>query len=278
MNDLEADADSGDLKSNQNRERVMTIAWAVYVGLLLARIGAWVMVLPVIVGRTPPLIRVGVVMAVAVFYVGGQPPPWDARWAAAADNGHVVLYLLALLREVLIGAAMGVLFGLWLMPARVAGEFLSFQIGLNIAPLPGPTGEEGAGTLTTLLEVLAAGVFLSLDGHHILFAVLHASWSILPLGGTTLPQLAPMVQGLKTSYELGLLLAGPVAACLVLLAFTLAMLARTAPQLNIYSVGFTLQVSIVLLASAILLPEIVQSLQVIVQGYQEQLPHQLRGD
>jgi flagellar biosynthetic protein FliR len=144
--------------------------------------------------------------------------------------------------------------------------------------LPGPTGEEGAGTLTTLLEVLAAGVFLSLDGHHILFAVLHASWSILPLGGTTLPQLAPMVQGLKTSYELGLLLAGPVAACLVLLAFTLAMLARTAPQLNIYSVGFTLQVSIVLLASAILLPEIVQSLQVIVQGYQEQLPHQLRGD
>jgi flagellar biosynthetic protein FliR len=218
------------------------------------------------------------VVVMAVFYLAGQPPPWDARWAALAEHLHAVVYLVGLLREVLIGAAMGVLFGLWLMPARVAGEFLSFQIGLNVAPLPGPTGEEGAGALTTLMEVLAAWVFLSLDGHHILLAVLHASWSILPLGGTALPQVGPMVQGLKTSYELGLLLAGPVAACLVLLAITLAMLARTAPQLNIYSVGFTLQVFIVLLASAVLLPEIVQSLQAVVQGYGEQLPHKLRGD
>jgi flagellar biosynthetic protein FliR len=256
----------------------MSVAWAAYAGLLLARIAAWAAVLPVIAGRTSPLVRVGMVVVIAGFYLAGQPPPWDARWAALADRLHAVVYLLGVLREVLIGAAMGVLFGLWLMPARVAGEFLSFQIGLNVAPLPGPTGEEGAGTLTALMEVLAALVFLSMDGHHILLAVLHASWSALPLGGTALPQVAPMVQGLKTSYELGLLLAGPVAACLVLLAVTLALLARTAPQLNIYSVGFTLQVTVVLLASAVLLPEMVQALQVLVQGYGGQLPQMLRGD
>lgn len=255
----------------------MSVAWTAYVGLLLARIAAWAAVLPVIAGRTSPLVRVGLVVVIAMFYLAGQPPPWDARWAGIADRLHAVVYLVGVLRELLIGAAMGMLFGLWLMPARVAGEFLSFQIGLNVAPLPGPTGEEAAGTLTTLMEVLAALVFLSLDGHHIFLAVLHASWSVLPLGGTTLPQVVPMIQGLKTSYELGLLLAAPVAACLVLLAVILALLARTAPQLNIYSVGLTLQVAVVLLASAVLLPEMVQVLQAVVQGYGGQLPQMLRG-
>ncbi|MCS7270947.1 MAG: flagellar biosynthetic protein FliR [Gemmataceae bacterium] len=240
---------------------MITVAWAAYGGLLLARIAAWVVATPLVAGRAPMSVRGGLAVTLAAFYLVGQPPPWDARWAAAAETISSGLYLLALFREVLIGLVLGVLFGLWLLPARVAGEFLTFQIGLNAAPLPGPTGEEGAGSVTSLMEILATLVFFSLDGHHILLTVLHTSWAVLPLAGATLPPLTPAINGMATAYELGLLLAAPVAACLLLLSVTLAVMARTAPQLNIYSIGFTLQVMVLMLAGGLLLPEMVHSMQ-----------------
>lgn len=253
------------------------VVYAAYAGLVLTRVAAWSAAVPLLAGRTPRLVRVGLVGVLAIFYLGGHPPPWDERWAMQAEHISALAYALALLREAVIGAALGLLFGLWLLPARVAGEFLAFQVGLNVSPLPGPAGEEAAGTLTAWLEVLAAVVFLSLDGHHVLLAVLHASWGVLPLGGTPWPAVAPMLQGLASAYEVGLLLAAPLAACLMLLAATLAVTARAAPQLNVYSVGFALQVLVVLLAGFVLLPELAGAMQAYWQRFGEWLPQALRG-
>ena len=73
-----------------------------------------------------------------------------------------------------------------------------------------------------------------------------------------------MVGGLATAYEMGLLLAGPLTICLLLLSVTLAIMARTAPQLNVYSVGFTLQVMVVLFGGLFLLPEFILTLHAII--------------
>ena len=69
-----------------------------------------------------------------------------------------------------------------------------------------------------------------------------------------------------------MLLAAPIAGCLFLLAITLAVMARAAPQLNIYSVGFTLQVLVVLFGGLFLLPEFVLTLNVIIAKLGAMLP------
>ena len=63
---------------------------------------------------------------------------------------------------------------------------------------------------------------------------------------------------------MGMLLAGPLSLCLFLLAVTLAVMARAAPQLNVYSVGFTLQVLVVLFGGLFLLPEFIGTLHAII--------------
>ena len=231
---------------------------AVYAGLLLARLGAFVAVMPLFSARTPRAIRAGFVVALAAFYLGAAPP----KLAPGTPVGTVTdiesfRYALALARETLLGAAMGFVFGLFLLPARIAGEFVTTQIGLNGTPLPGPTGGDSAGPVTTAFETMAGFVFLAADGHHVVLMALHASFAAFPLGGATLPDVAPAVTGLSTAYEMGLLLAGPLALCLFLLAVTLAIMARAAPQLSIYSVGFSLQVLVVLFGGLFLLPEMV---------------------
>src|SRR5581483_2777090 len=119
-------------------ERAMTTAVVVYAGLILARIAAFVGVMPVFATRTPLLVRTGLVIALTAFYVGSVTPDWNPALAARASEVHPIRYAVALVREALIGAAMGFAFGLFLLPARVAGEFVTLQVGLNVAPQVGP--------------------------------------------------------------------------------------------------------------------------------------------
>lgn len=255
----------------------MTAAGTVYIGLLLARVGAFVAVAPPFSGQTPKLVRVGLVLAVVAFYLSAAAPAWDEKLAARAADAPPVLYAVALAREALIGLAMGFAFALFLLPARIAGEFLTQQIGLSVSPQAGPTGTDSTGQVARLFETVAALVFLLADGHHLAFAALHATFGTLPLGGPALPQFGPMVAGLDTAYDMGLLLAGPLGVCLFLLSITLAVMTRAAPQLNVYSLGFTLQVIVLMVGGLFLMPELVRTMHAFVVHSGARLPAMLGG-
>jgi flagellar biosynthesis protein FliR len=239
----------------------VTPLYAAYISLILARVGAFVAVMPPFANHTPRTVRAAFAMALTAFYFGSSVPMWDAQFLAATRvEIHPVRYAVALLREALLGASMGFLFALFLLPARIAGEFVTAQIGLNAAPSASPAGAEGGGPITVTLETLGGLLFLVADGHHIVLLALHSSFTTFPLGGTLLPQLGPMVNGLASAYDAGLYLAGPLAMCLFLLSVCLAIMTRAAPQLNVYSIGFALQVIVALLGLLFLLPEIVRTL------------------
>jgi flagellar biosynthetic protein FliR len=250
----------------------MTAGFAIYVGLVLARVAAFVAVAPPFAGRTPRLVRAGMAIALTAFYVSEVGPDWHRL--PAVDP---LVYALALAREALIGAAMGFAFGLFLLPARLAGEFVTLQVGLNVSPHVGPTGTDSAGAMTNIFETGAALLFLIVDAHHVVLAAFHGSLSVLPLGGQNIPQAGPMIDGLTSAYQMGVLLAGPLVLCLFLLAVMLAVMARAAPQLNVYSIGFTLQVLVVLFAGLFLLPDMVMTMQAFIAKTGDVMPKLLGG-
>lgn len=228
---------------------------AVYFGLILTRVGAFVAVMPLFADRAPRTVRAGLAIALAVFYFTAVSPKWDSTIAASKAN--TLLFALSLGREALIGAAMGFAFSMFLLPAQIAGTFVSQQIGLALGPQSGPVGPPAASPIAVAFEVLASLILLELDGHHVVLATLHASFAKLPLGGSILPQpTGPMLDGLARAHELGIVLASPVAVCMIMLTLMLAFLARVAPQLNINSVGFTLQAIVALVSVSLLLPEL----------------------
>ena len=262
----------------------MTPEYAVYVGLILARVGAFVAVMPPFATRTPRSVRAAFAVALTAFYLTSAAPIWDAGFARSAIDTYPLRYALALVRETLLGASMGFTFALFLLPARIAGEFVTQQIGLNAAQAIGPTGDGGGGPLTNAFETAGGLLFLGLDGHHTVLLALHGSFSLMPLGGGVLPLgmglepgQNPMLDGLTSAYEMGLLLAAPLALCLFLLSVALAIMTRAAPQLNVYSIGFTLQVTVVLIGTLFLLPEIVRSIGVILDRTGQSLPRFLGG-
>ena len=254
----------------------MTVALAVYTGLLLARCGAFVAALPLFAGRTPRTVRVGLAFALVLFYLGTVPPTWDGNFAAKLGSVPTLAYGLALIRESLIGGVVGVMFSLFLLPARVAGEFVTQQVGLALSPQAGLANDTPASPLALAFEAAASLAFLTLDGHHIALGTLHASFARLPLGGSLLPQPAvPLLDGMASAHEMGILLAAPLGLSLFLLTVVMALMARAAPQLNIYSVGFTLQVLVALLGALFLLPEFVQVASAMMGQVGDMVPRAL---
>ncbi len=81
-----------------------------------------------------------------------------------------------------------------------------------------------------------------------------------PIGmGMRLPSW-DLFQAVGAAEEGGLLLAGPVALCLFLATIVIIIMARVAPQLNLYSFGLPLRVLVCLTALLLLLPQIITSM------------------
>jgi flagellar biosynthetic protein FliR len=233
---------------------------ALFFALVLARVAAFVAVMPLFSGRsTPRLVRAGLALSLAVFWFGHVAPPPDLQKMCAEGSIPWLTFGVALGREALLGGFVGLLFNLFLAPVRIAGEFVTQQIGLAQASLLGAAADSAAGPLTIIFETLAGLIFLELNGHHIILSILHASFARHPLGGAFMPVPVPaVVESVVTAEALGVLLAGPLALAMFLVTIVLALMARVAPQLNIYSVGFTLQAIVAITGAMFLLPDLLR--------------------
>jgi flagellar biosynthetic protein FliR len=239
--------------------------------LILARVGTFVAALPFLGGRlVPRTVKVGLTVSLAsMWFLSHGVAPADPTLEPAASV-HWLAFAVALARESLIGAMLGYVFSLFLMPARVAGEFIGQEMGLSLANLTDPAGENSATLLGQVFEILGLLVFFGMDGHHVWLASLHTMFARWPIGGSigSLP-VVPLVAGLSAAHEWGLVLAAPVAICTFVTSILLAFMARTAPQLNLFSIGFALRLGVGLIAALLFLPEFAASFAGIVSRFSE---------
>ena len=233
---------------------------ASWFALVLGRVGTGVAVMPLFGGRNSPrMVRAGVALAVFWFTVFDHPP--DAAVLTRMRESWVAAGL-AVAREMALGAMLGFAFNLFLVPARVAGEFLTQEMGLALAATFGPTNDRAAGPITLIFESLSGLLFLGLDLHHVFLATLHSTFVRYPLGGV--PEAMPtahLLDAAVAAQELGILIAGPLAVVLFLVLVSLALMARAAPQLNVYAVGFGLQAVAGMGGALLLLPEVLAGME-----------------
>jgi flagellar biosynthetic protein FliR len=230
--------------------------------LILARVGAFVSVLPLLgAGGTPRTVKAGLSAALAVMYfliLGRSAVPESL---AGAGTVSWLAFAVVLLKEALLGAFLGYAMGLVLLPVQIAGDYLGQEMGLALAAQADPTATNPSLVISQVFQMLAGVLFLGLDGHHLFFAALHGTFLRIPVGGWSgLSAAGPMVTGLASAQEWGLMLAAPVGAILFLTSVVLALLTRVAPQMNLFSIGFGLRVGIGLAATFLLLPNFVSAL------------------
>ena len=230
--------------------------WAISFTLVLARVGTFVATMPLFGGRgLPRMVKMGLAFALVGVWLGQVKSSLEL--AAVSLGAQPISYAIALGREMVLGAVLGFAFGLLLLPAQIAGAFVGQEMGLTLASITDPSGQNRSNVMGQVFELMAILMFFGLDMHHVLIGVLDSTFVHWPIAGTGWPVPAgAVIDGLSVAHQWGLLLAAPVAACLFLTAIMLALLARAAPQLNLLTIGFALRVGVGLVATLLFMPEL----------------------
>lgn len=216
----------------------------------LVRVLALMSTAPLLSHRAIPL-RVKVALGVAIALVLAphvQAPPLGDVLSGTG------LQLLA--TNILVGVLIGFSVRLVFAAVEVAGEIIGLQMGLSYAAFFNPASGQTQNPVSTFFFLVATLLFLAIDGHLLMIHALADSFRIVPLapGATTpLDPLAIARLG-GEMFALGLALALPFLAVMLLTNVVLGVLARVAPQLNIFAVGFPLTLGVGLISLFLLLP------------------------
>lgn len=157
---------------------------------------------------------------------------------AIAPGSWVGLVVLA--EQILIGIVIGFTLRLMLTAVDVAGELIGLQMGLGFASFYDPQTASQTPVMSEFLGLLATLIFLALNGHLLTLSVLAESFTLLPVATTPFAAkgFVALLSWAATLFSTGVLLALPLIAALLIANIALGVLARIAPQLNIFAVGF----------------------------------------
>ena len=223
--------------------------------LAFLRIATFVSLLPPFAGRgLPKTVKVGLALALAMGMTTGH------SLTAPIPDGAMLIWLG--MRETLTGGLLAICLGLFLYPAKIAGEYLNQELGLSFATNISALEPQSQGVLSQVLEAFAVLLFMALNVDHYLYRFLQLSFERRPVGG---PVWQPNAEAIAHLGDLlsawGLRIVAPLACVMALTSLGLFLASRWTPQFNLQSIGFQLRVLVGLTAMFFGLPELIRMLQ-----------------
>jgi len=226
---------------------IFTPGGAAVAGLLAIRISGVIWTAPVLSMRslTTQLKSALIVLLVILM--------WPSALAASPA---VEFSASAVLGEALIGLTLGLGAAIFVGAAESAGDMLAVQMGLSGANVLNPMSSTMLPILGQFLGLFVTALILASGGHVVILAALSQSIEMLPAGAPiNIDDGIKSAVGLgATLLWLGLRMAAPVVAAMMIGNATLGVLARTVPQLNVLMVAFPVQIAIGLFVLGATLP------------------------
>ena len=156
----------------------------------------------------------------------------------------ILTLLPMIVRELLIGLAMGVIAAVPLAMLEMSGVIMGQQVGFGLAKVYNPELEFEADVIGQMLFSIGAACFITAGGLETLITTLAGTFERLPVGGLT-PWEIPvgLLAGVVGSgFELAMRIAAPVTGIVLLLVILFGVIGKTMPQLNVMTVGFTIKI------------------------------------
>lgn len=192
----------------------------------------------------PARVKIGLGVFIALIVSPTLPPLPDV--ALGSWQG-----LFILVQQFLIGLAIGFTMRVVFAAVELAGEIIGLQMGLGFASFFDPQSAGQTLVLSRFFNLLAMLVFLAVNAHLLVLGLLAESFTTLPISAAPLAAegFRSVASFGSTIFVVGLQIALPLIAVLLMTNLALGILTRSAPQLNIFAIGFpiTLGVGLIVL-------------------------------
>ncbi len=218
-----------------------SILWQVLpLMLVVARVSGLFLFTPLLANRMAPR-RVRAMMALVMGTALYAGLPGASRALSETD----LLGLVPLVAgELLIGAVMGFIAALPVFAMDLAGFIIGHQMGLGLARVYNPEVDADTDVLSQLLMYVGLGVFVSLGGLEALFLSLARTFERIPPGtfGVADAPLDTILGVLTGGFELAIRVAAPALCIILLVMIAMGFMMKSMPQINVLSIGFTVQI------------------------------------
>lgn len=208
--------------------------------LILMRMASFIYVAPFFnTANTPRRTKVGLAFFLSVL-VFSLYPDMTVEYSGVFD------FCIIVLKEVIVGILLGAVTSFCVQIIMFAGKIIDMDTGLSMAQIYDPTTKMQTGIFGNFYYYILLLLLIVTGLHHYLIAAIFETYNAIPLGGMTVsPNIYNDIIGFMGDYfVIGFRIALPVFAATLILNCILAILARVAPQMNMFVVGMQLKIFI----------------------------------
>lgn len=214
----------------------------------LCRIGAFLATFYVLSGNTFPMMtRALLALTLTVCLLPSIPALPEGLYPFS------LMGVITVAEEVLKGLAIGFMTQFLAQIFTLAGQAIAMQTGLGFASLVDPVSGTNAPVVGQFFTILVTLVFFAMNGHLYFIRLMLESFTTIPIGSGMLPPegLYSMAAFGSYMFQAAVSMALSAICTMLIVNFTLGVMTRAAPQLNVFSLGFA--ISMVVGMSAIIL-------------------------
>lgn len=227
-----------------------TFDYIEYALLVFTRIASIIFVVPFFGDKSVP-IRVKAAISVFLSLIVMNL----VDFTAVSYEG-VLGYSILVVKEAITGTLIGIGSGICIYILNFSGHMVDMEIGFAMAMEFDPTTQVQTTISSVLFTDLFMLMFIASDMHYFIIDALFDSYELIPVGGAKFsPSLYQVFVKFVTDYfVIGFRIILPIFACTLLLNVILGILAKVAPQMNMFVIGMQLKVFVGLTLLFLLMP------------------------
>lgn len=221
-------------------EYAFSMADLEYYLLILCRVSCLIFLAPFYgMNSTPARIKIG--LSIFVAYLLYQLMPAQTRLA----YNTVTSYAVIVLKEVICGLLLGFGCNICMSILSFSGRIIDMETGLSMASLMDPMTREQS-SITGILYQYAVLLLLIISGmYQYILKALVESFILIPVNGAIFRSdrlLRVMLEFMADYIFIGFRICLPIFTVMLILNAVLGILAKVAPQMNMFAVGIQLKV------------------------------------
>jgi flagellar biosynthetic protein FliR len=236
----------------QITELVGVVMWPLF------RIAALFTIAPVLGGsEVPTRVRIGLAFLVTLIIV-------PTLSSTPAIDPLTLSGMYITLQQLVIGIAMGLMILLVFNAVTLAGENIAITMGLGFALLNDPQNGVQVPTVSHFYVIFTTLLFLALGGHFAVLRLISNSFELIPIGAhLSIDSIWHLLTWAAIVFKGALAIALPALAAMLAVNMVMGVITRSAPQMNLFSIGFPITMTVGFIAIHFTLPTVRHEFEVL---------------
>lgn len=209
-----------------------------FILLILVRISAFIFAAPIFnLKNIPVKVKIGLSVFITILLV-------QVMDYQPLEYTGVIGYASLVLKEAIVGILIGYFANICSTIINFAGQIIDMEIGFSMVQVLDPVSQIQTTISGNFYSYLVTLMLLVTNLHHYLIRAIIDAYTLLPVGGVTIsPNIYTLMIKFMTDYFIiGFRIVLPVFASILIVNVVLGILAKIAPQMNMFVIGLQLKI------------------------------------